>query len=87
LEETGHEPVITIYGSENCIWCLKAKQVAETFELKHEYKLVENCMAEFNSKFPDEYAVPQILWDNVHISGYEMFTKAVNEFIKNGENE
>lgn len=79
--------MITIYGSENCIWCLKAKQLAETFELEHEYKLVENYQAEFSSKFPSARTVPQIVWDDTHIGGYEMFAKTVNEFINEGENK
>jgi glutaredoxin len=79
--------VITIYGSENCIWCLRAKQLAETFELEHEYKSVELYQAEFSSKFPSARTVPQIVWGDTYIGGYEMFAKAVNEFINNGENK
>jgi glutaredoxin len=79
--------MITIYGSDNCIWCLRAKQLAETLELDHEYKLVENWREEFTSKFPSARTVPQIVWDDAYIGGYEMFAKAVNEFIENGENK
>jgi len=76
--------MITIYASDNCIWCLKAKQLAELFELEHEYKLIENYRAEFSSRFPDVRTVPQIVWDGVHLGGYEVFTEAVNEFVNNG---
>jgi glutaredoxin len=79
--------MITIYGSPNCIWCLRAKQLAETFELEHEYKSVEDYQAEFTSKFPAARTVPQIVWDGLHIGGYEMFSRAVNEFINDGENK
>jgi|TARA_B110000503_G_C7057129_1_gene374973 glutaredoxin len=75
--------MITIYGSNNCIWCLRAKQLAELFELEHEYKLVENYRAEFSSKFPDVGTIPQIVWDGIHLGGYDVFAKAVNEFIIN----
>jgi|TARA_B110000503_G_scaffold142701_1_gene240435 glutaredoxin len=77
--------MITIYASNDCIWCIRAKQLAEIFELEHEYKLVENYRAEFSSKFPDAEAVPQIVWDGVHFSGYQAFAQRVNEFINDGE--
>lgn len=78
--------MILIYGSENCIWCLKAKQLCETFELDHEYKSIEIYHAEFSSKFPTAQTVPQIMWDNTHMSDYDIFAKAVNDYINEGEN-
>ena len=33
--------MIDIYGSSNCIWCLKAKQLCETMDLEHNYILVD----------------------------------------------
>jgi glutaredoxin len=79
--------MITIYGSENCVWCLRAKQLAETFELEHEYKLVSDYQAEFSTKFPAARTVPQIVWDNTYIGGYEAFAKVVNEYVNEGENK
>jgi len=74
--------MITIYGSDDCIWCLKAKQLAEVFKLEHEYKSIGLCMEEFTSKFPSATVVPVIVWDGHYMSGYEEFANAVNLYLK-----
>lgn len=74
--------MIKIYGSPNCIWCLKAKQLCESMELKHDYILVDDIgFDEFSKKFPGMKTVPQIMWDEVHIGGYQEFAVKVNEYI------
>lgn len=77
--------MITIYGSPNCMFCLKAKQLAEMFELEHEYKYVSDHREEFMTNFPDAPGVPQIIWDGRKISGYANFAREVNDDINNGE--
>ena len=79
--------MITIYGSENCLHCLRAKQLVEVFQLEHEYKSVVHYREEFDRLFPGESAIPQIIWGKKRLTGYEEFAIMVNEYINNGEND
>lgn len=79
--------LITIYGSDNCLHCLRAKQLAEVFELTHVYKNAVDHREEFDREFPGEIAIPQIIWGKKHLTGYEEFAIMVNEYITNGEND
>ena len=79
--------MIAIYGSSNCIWCLRAKQLCEVFELSHTYHLIDDIgVDKFQELFPDENTVPQILWDDEVVGGYQEFAVKVNDYITN-ENE
>ena len=74
--------MIKIYGSSNCIWCLKAKQLCETLELEHDYIKVEDIgFEEFAKKFSGMQTVPQIMWGEDHVGGYQEFAVKVNEYI------
>lgn len=71
--------MITIYGKENCPWCVKAKTLAETYQLKYEYKNAEDplVLAELKLAKPDVRSVPQIWWYGRHIGGYKEFSVEV----------
>jgi len=74
--------MIKIYGSSNCIWCLKAKQLCESMDLEHDYILVDDIgFDEFSKKFPNVRTVPQIMWGEEHVGGYQEFAVKVNDFI------
>tara|TARA_R110000737_G_scaffold231083_1_gene244674 strand:+ start:343 stop:603 length:261 start_codon:yes stop_codon:yes gene_type:complete len=84
--------MITIYGKEQCGFCVKAKKFATDRQFKFEYKDVGN-----NMKIRDEMlrraegkvikTVPQIFIDNQHIGGYTEFTRYVEETGYNGTGE
>tara|TARA_B110000503_G_scaffold107998_1_gene161379 strand:+ start:337 stop:594 length:258 start_codon:yes stop_codon:yes gene_type:complete len=83
--------MITIYGKEQCGFCVKAKKFAEDRQFKFEYKDVGN-----NMKTRDEMlgrvskvikTVPQIFIDNQHIGGYNEFIRYVEETGFNGTGE
>ena len=74
--------MIKIYGSPNCIWCLKAKQLCETLELDHDYIEVDAIgFEEFSKRFPGMKTVPQIMCGEDHVGGYQEFAVKVNEYI------
>ena len=79
--------MIVIYGSANCVWCLKSAQLCQVAQLEHQYKLVEDDVQDFMTRFPGENAVPQILWDGKHIGGYEQLAQKVNEVLTNENGE
>ena len=80
--------MIKIYGSPNCIWCLKAKQLCETLELDHDYIEVDAIgFEEFSKRFPGMKTVPQIMWGDDHIGGYQEFAVRVNEYISKQSEE
>jgi len=62
--------MIKIYGSDNCVWCAKAKDLCENFYLDYEYLNIGP-----NEEFPDGRVftggkIPQIFWDNRYVGGY-----------------
>ena len=79
--------MITIYGSANCVWCLKCIQLCQTAEMEYEYRLVEDDVDDFKKRFPGENVVPQILWNEEHIGGYEQLAQKVNEVLINENGE
>jgi glutaredoxin len=51
-------------------------------ELEHNYTLVDEIgFDEFSKKFPGVQTVPQIMWDDEHVGGYQEFAVKVNEYI------
>jgi len=78
--------MITIYGTDGCLACLKAKQCAEIFELEHEYISLARADIETKKKFYqiDTHfgMVPQIVWGDDIIVGLADFEKRVNEFLQ-----
>ena len=73
--------MIEIYGSSNCAYCTKAKELAESYNMRYTYidVLEENNSEIFMSKFPDAKTVPQITWHGRHIGGYTEFAKEIEE--------
>jgi glutaredoxin len=79
--------VFEIYGTDNCVFCDKAKMLLAMYE--KEYKFIDvtesdDITAAFFKKFPDVKTVPQIIYDgidrgyNVHIGGYSELKKWLN---------
>ena len=73
--------MIVIYGTSICPTCDKAKQMANDYGLRWTFKDVSNreVLSEFMMKFPGENKVPQIVWHDRVIGGY-------NEFVSEIEN-
>lgn len=77
--------MITIYGHQRCGWCTKAKNLAEQYGLKYQWKdtdVMEN-LNELKKKIPDVKTIPQIWWDDRHIGGYELFSAEIENTIGN----
>lgn len=71
--------MIAIYGHNRCAWCKRAKQLAERYELKYEWRDTDDAthMSQLKTMLPDVRTVPQIWWHDRHIGGYEDFAKEV----------
>ena len=67
--------MIEIYGRPKCGYCDKSIKLAEQYNLKYEYKNAEdlNVYSELLEKIGSVPTVPQIVWNNKHIGGYESF--------------
>ena len=65
--------MIKIYAGENCIWCKRAKALAEEYEIPYEYKIVstQEDIQEFKSLFKNAKTVPQIIWNDKYVGGYQ----------------
>lgn len=69
--------MITIYGKNNCSYCVRAKQVCEQHHLEYEYFSVDTApqlQVEFRKLFPEAKTVPQIMWDGNYVGGYTELT-------------
>ena len=74
--------MIRIFGQSGCTFCERAKDLAEQFNLSYEYinlNKKEEAIPEFRSLFPDAKTVPQIIWDDMYIGGYESFYQELKE--------
>jgi glutaredoxin len=73
--------MITIYGTPTCTYCEQAKNVADSYDLKYEYvDLSEgDNMKLFQEKFPGVRTVPQILWHDRHVGGFNEFVREIEE--------
>ena len=76
-----------IYGTSNCIFCDKAKDLLGEYNLDYAFiDVVENeeTTVAFFKKFPNVKTVPQIMYEgldrgyNVHIGGYKELKKWLN---------
>ena len=80
--------MITIYGKANCGFCTKAKAVAESKQLKYEYKDVgisKDTLNELMAKAPVPVkSVPQIFIRDTYIGGFKEFTRYLEETGYNG---
>tara|TARA_B100001250_G_scaffold214381_1_gene183919 strand:+ start:230 stop:463 length:234 start_codon:yes stop_codon:yes gene_type:complete len=58
-----------IYGKEDCPMCFKIKTVLELLGKDYEYKEldVDYTSEEFEEKFPNTLALPQIIFNGKHL--------------------
>lgn len=74
---------VKIYGTQNCVYCQKAKQLCREMRIGFTYYPIDSVRGElfeeFQTLFPNAKTVPQILWDDQHIGGY-------NELVTHIEN-
>tara|TARA_Y100000004_G_C8869376_1_gene392576 strand:- start:742 stop:993 length:252 start_codon:yes stop_codon:yes gene_type:complete len=65
--------MIKIYASENCVWCKRARALAEQYKIPYEYKIIfsDEDKQEFKSLFNNAKTVPQIMWNDKYVGGYE----------------
>ena len=84
-KRNGRKKMITIYGKENCNWCVRAKDLANRYQLKYEYLDVGNpdIMSSLKTAYPDVKTVPQIWWGDRHIGGYDSFAAEIENTIGN----
>lgn len=71
--------MVTIYGNSLCVWCIKSKALAESYGLKYEWKDTDDpaIKSEFDQRFPDVHTIPQIVWNDRHIPGYQAFAQEI----------
>ena len=57
--------MFTIYGKDECPMCFKVKTVLELLGKEYEYKELNKDYTEeeFETKFPDTLALPQVVLD------------------------
>ena len=74
--------MIEVYGTDNCVFCDRAKELLQTYNKEYTYIDVtetEDITAAFFKKFPDVRTVPQLaLSDGFHIGGYTELKKWLN---------
>ena len=74
--------MIEIYGTDDCVFCDRAKELLEMYKKEYTYINVtetEDMTAAFFKKFPDVRTVPQLsLSDGFHIGGYTELKKWLN---------
>lgn len=64
--------MITIYGAEWCMFCKKAKNLLEDYQLDFEWKDVDTpeVYDELKGKLPQIKQIPQIYWGERHVGGF-----------------
>ena len=77
--------MLTIYGKSNCGYCTKAKELAEQYHLKYEYRDIGQFefLEQMVSMAPKTNTVPQIWWNGRHVGGYNEFATEVSNTIGN----
>ena len=74
--------MIEVYGTDNCVFCDRAKELLQTYNKEYTYIDVtetEDITAAFFKKFPGVRTVPQLaLSDGHHIGGYKELKKWLN---------
>ena len=74
--------MIEIYGTDDCVFCDRAKELLQMYEKEYTYIDVtetEDMTAAFFKKFPDVRTVPQIaLSDGHYIGGYKELKRWLN---------
>ena len=74
--------MIEIYGTNDCVFCDRAKELLQMYEKEYTYIDVtetEDMTAAFFKKFPNVRSVPQISLSDGHwIGGYKELKKWLN---------
>lgn len=66
--------MVTVYGSDNCGYCLKATAHLARRGLAYDYRNVSKDPAaaqEMQERLPDATTVPQVFIGTEHIGGYD----------------
>jgi glutaredoxin len=72
--------MIKIYGKNNCTYCQKAKDLCRQYKLNFTYYPIDQndeFFSQFMELFPNAKTVPQIMWDNKPIGGYNELTAEI----------
>jgi glutaredoxin len=77
--------MIHIYGNSICIYCKRAKNLSEKYDLEYVWKDVdeEQYMNEFKINFPGVTTLPQITRYGKHIGGYDEFAQEIENTMVN----
>lgn len=70
---------VIIYGNQICVWCKKAKQLAENHGLKVDWRDTDQDVNynDLKIKIPEVKTIPQIWWNNRYIGGYDEFASEI----------
>lgn len=73
--------IVTIYGKTDCLYCTKAKQLAEMNNCEVEYLLFgkDFTAKTMLEKFPNARTFPQIVVNGESIGGYLELESILNE--------
>lgn len=80
--------MVIIYGRDDCLACLQAKQLCEAWNFKHEFVDVKNSVdnrADFMIKYPNQMRLPVIERNGKLIGGYENFLAEIENTMNYGE--
>lgn len=77
--------MIIIYGNDLCGYCLAAKRLAESRNLKYEFRNTDEDRNynDLKLKLNDFKTIPQIWWHDKHIGGYDDFAAEIENTINN----
>jgi len=73
--------MIEVYGTDNCVFCDRAKELLKMYDKEYTYIDVtetEDMTAAFFKKFPEVKTVPQITNGEQYIGGYNELEKWLN---------
>ncbi len=75
--------MLIIYGHQRCGWCIKAKKLAQQYNISFDWKDTDNpeILNDLKTKLPDVRTVPQIWWYTKHLGGYEDFVTELQNTI------
>lgn len=71
--------MVIMYGNRVCSFCIRAKALAEQYNLQYEWRNtdVDSTLNELKLKLPNVKTIPQIWWHGKYIGGYEDFVTEV----------
>ena len=75
------QPSIEVYGTPQCLWCVRAKDLISSRGLAYDEHHVGKDISPitFREMFPGLTKVPQIKINGSHIGGYDELVKYMNE--------